>query len=64
MSVLFADVVGFTGRSERLDVEDVQGFLGYAHLDMPTCAMRCGSSPSAGQGVDDQMQNDSVRFLP
>ena len=27
VSVLFADLVGFTSRSERLDVEDVEGFL-------------------------------------
>ena len=27
VSVLFADLVGFTGRSERLDVEDVERFL-------------------------------------
>ena len=31
MSVLFADLVGFTSRSERLDVEDVQGFLSSYH---------------------------------
>ena len=27
VSVLFADLAGFTRRSERLDVEDVEGFL-------------------------------------
>ncbi|MFL6048541.1 MAG: zinc-ribbon domain-containing protein, partial [Gaiellales bacterium] len=27
VSVLFADLVGFTGQSERLDVEDVEGLL-------------------------------------
>jgi class 3 adenylate cyclase/tetratricopeptide (TPR) repeat protein len=31
VSVVFADLVGFTGTSERLDVEDVQGFLGRYH---------------------------------
>ncbi len=31
ISVLFADLVGFTSRSERLDVEDVQGFLSRYH---------------------------------
>ena len=31
VSVLFADLVGFTSRSERLDVEDVDGFLGRYH---------------------------------
>lgn len=29
--VVFADLVGFTGKSEQLDVEDVQGFLGRSH---------------------------------
>ena len=33
VSVLFCDLVGFTSRSERLDVEDVEGFLaGYHRL--------------------------------
>jgi class 3 adenylate cyclase len=27
VTVLFADLVGFTGRSERMDVEDVRGTL-------------------------------------
>ena len=27
VSVLFADLAGFTSRSESLDVEDVEGFL-------------------------------------
>ena len=27
VSVLFADLAGFTSRSEQLDVEDVEGFL-------------------------------------
>ena len=31
MSVVFADLVGFTGKSERLDIEEVQGFLGRYH---------------------------------
>ncbi|MDQ1380113.1 MAG: hypothetical protein QOJ71_832, partial [Actinomycetota bacterium] len=31
VSVLFADLVGFTSRSERLDVEDVQGTLAPFH---------------------------------
>ena len=31
VSVLFADLVGFTSRSEQLDVEDVDGFLGRYH---------------------------------
>jgi len=31
VSVVFADLEGFTGRSERLDVEDVQRFLGRYH---------------------------------
>jgi class 3 adenylate cyclase len=31
VSVLFADLVGFTSRSERLDVEDVEGFLAPYH---------------------------------
>ena len=31
MTVLFCDLVGFTSRSESLDVEDVQGFLGRYH---------------------------------
>jgi class 3 adenylate cyclase len=31
VSVVFADLVGFTSRSERLDVEDVQAFLGGYH---------------------------------
>ena len=28
MTVLFADLVGFTGRAERLDPEDVRATLG------------------------------------
>jgi class 3 adenylate cyclase len=31
VSVVFADLVGFTSRTERLDVEDVQAFLGGYH---------------------------------
>ncbi len=31
VSIVFADLVGFTSRSERLDVEDVQAFLGRYH---------------------------------
>jgi class 3 adenylate cyclase len=31
VSVLFADLVGFTSRSEALDVEDVRGFLAPYH---------------------------------
>ena len=31
VSVLFADLVGFTSRSEGLDVEDVEGFLSRYH---------------------------------
>src|SRR5919201_1842858 len=31
VTVLFADLVGFTGRSERMDVEDVRGTLAPYH---------------------------------
>jgi class 3 adenylate cyclase/tetratricopeptide (TPR) repeat protein len=31
VSVVFADLVGFTGKSEHMDVEDVQGFLSRYH---------------------------------
>jgi class 3 adenylate cyclase/tetratricopeptide (TPR) repeat protein len=31
VSVVFADLVGFTAKSDQLDVEDVQGFLGRYH---------------------------------
>src|SRR5919201_3418505 len=31
VTVLFADLVGFTGRSERMDIEDVRGTLAPYH---------------------------------
>jgi hypothetical protein len=50
VTVLFADLVGFTSRRERMDVEDVRGTLACSALPQPTrmirsvpCALRCRS---------------------
>ncbi|MGZ4200376.1 MAG: ATP-binding protein, partial [Thermoleophilia bacterium] len=44
VSVLFADLVGFTSRSERLDVEDVEGFLSRYHGLLRRELERCGGT--------------------
>jgi class 3 adenylate cyclase len=44
VSVLFADLVGFTSRSEQLDVEDVEGFLGSYHRLLRRELERCGGT--------------------
>ncbi len=44
VSVLFADLVGFTSRSELLDVEDVDGFLARYHEVLRRALERCGGT--------------------
>ncbi len=44
VSVLFADLVGFTSRAERLDVEDVEGFLGAYHRRLRSELERYGGT--------------------
>ena len=44
VSVLFADLVGFTSRSELLDVEDVEGFLARYHGVLRRALERCGGT--------------------
>jgi class 3 adenylate cyclase len=42
VSVLFADLVGFTSRSERLDIEDVQELLAPYHASLQTTIEQYG----------------------
>ena len=51
--VLFADLVGFTGRAERLDVEDIEGFLVPYHELLRAAVDRTGGvvSKFTGDGV-------------
>jgi class 3 adenylate cyclase len=53
VSVLFADLAGFTSRSERLDVEDVEGFLDpYLQLLRRQVESKGGTvAKSTGDGV-------------
>ena len=53
VSVLFADLVGFTSRSERLDVEDVEGFLAPYQALLRGCVERTGGvvAKFTGDGV-------------
>src|SRR3954466_13244229 len=53
VSVLFADLVGFTRRSERLDVEDVEGFLAPYQALLGGCVERTGGvvAKFTGDGV-------------
>jgi class 3 adenylate cyclase len=53
VSVLFADLVGFTQRSERLDVEDVDGFLAPYQALLGGCVERTGGvvAKFTGDGV-------------
>ena len=53
MSVLFADLAGFTSRSERLDVEDVEGFLAPYLAVLRSEVERTGGvvAKSTGDGV-------------
>ena len=53
VSVLFADLVGFTSRSEQLDVEDVGGFLGPYQALLQAEVERTGGvvAKSTGDGV-------------
>src|SRR6266508_6414090 len=44
VSVLFADLVGFTSRSERLDVEDVRGTLEPYHATLRRALERFGGT--------------------
>jgi class 3 adenylate cyclase len=44
VSVLFADLVGFTSRSESLDVEDVEGFLSRYHRVLRGVLQRHGGT--------------------
>jgi class 3 adenylate cyclase len=44
VSVLFADLVGFTSRSERLDVEDVRGTLEPYHAMLRQALERFGGT--------------------
>ena len=52
-AVVFADLVGFTRRSERLDVEDVEQFLAPYHALLAGCVERrspFGRRPRVGGG--------------
>jgi class 3 adenylate cyclase len=53
ISVLFADLVGFTRRSEQLDVEDVEGFLAPYQALLAHCVERTGGAVAkfTGDGV-------------
>lgn len=53
VSVLFADLVGFTHRSERLDVEDVERFLAPYQALLGGCVGRTGGvvAKFTGDGV-------------
>src|SRR6478672_11731853 len=53
VSVVFADLVGFTGRSERLDVEDVERFLAPYQALLGGCVDRTGGAVAkfTGDGV-------------
>jgi class 3 adenylate cyclase len=53
VSVLFADLVGFTRRSERLDVEDVERFLAPYQALLGGCVDRTGGAVAkfTGDGV-------------
>ena len=53
VSVLFADLVGFTRRSERLGVEDVEGFLAPYQALLQRCVESTGGSVAkfTGDGV-------------
>src|SRR3954471_20959778 len=53
VSVLFADLVGFTRRSERLDVEDVERLLTPYHALLGGCVERTGGvvAKFMGDGV-------------
>jgi class 3 adenylate cyclase len=53
VSVLFADLVGFTRRSESLDVEDVEGFLAPYQVLLGACVERTGGvvAKFTGDGV-------------
>src|SRR3954453_10155395 len=53
VSVLFADLVGFTRRSERLDVEDVERFLAPYQALLSGCVERTGGTVAkfTGDGV-------------
>src|SRR3954467_3411377 len=53
VSVLFADLVGFTRRSERLDVEDVEVFLAPYQALLGGCVERTGGvvAKFTGDGV-------------
>jgi predicted ATPase/class 3 adenylate cyclase len=53
VSVLFADLVGFTRRSEDLDVEDVEGFLAPYQAVLGGCVERTGGvvAKFTGDGV-------------
>jgi class 3 adenylate cyclase/tetratricopeptide (TPR) repeat protein len=53
ISVLFVDLVGFTRRAERLDVEDIEGFLGPYHALLRAAVDRTGGvvSKFAGDGL-------------
>jgi len=53
VSVVFADLVGYTRRSERLDVEDVEQFLAPYRAMLAGCAERTGGvvAKFTGDGV-------------
>lgn len=53
VSVLFADLVGYTRRSERLDVEDVERFLAPVQAALRLCVERTGGEVAkfTGDGV-------------
>jgi|tagenome__1003787_1003787.scaffolds.fasta_scaffold20981600_4 class 3 adenylate cyclase len=53
VSVLFADLVGFTRRSESLDVEDIEGFLAPYQAFLGRCVERTGGTIAkfTGDGV-------------
>ena len=53
VSILFADLAGFTSRSERLDVEEVEGFLAPYRAGLQRVVERMGGvvSDFAGDGM-------------
>src|SRR5436305_2101341 len=56
VSVLFADLVGYTSRAERLDVEDVEGFVAPYHRLL-------GEEAERFEGVVAKFTGDGVMAL-
>jgi class 3 adenylate cyclase len=62
VSVLFADLVGFTQRAEELDPEDVEAILRPYHERLRSELERFGGTPqNAKHGADYHMRLPGVR---